>query len=167
MTSVTWNAKNCSDFESDEDTPFKDLLGINTFRFGKDVQKIPANLCNGLIGLKTITIGREVKKIHVPAPLCELYRGLKYYPFLRENSVTLIGDYAFKDCKALLTVTNNALTPQPINETVFSGVDVCQIALLVPEDSYDLYNHVAHWKDFLVKINGVEGAEVDKDKKEI
>ena len=83
------------------------------------------------------------------------------------NSVTTIGDYAFKDCKNLLTVTNNALTPQRINETTFSGVDVSYCTLLVPEESFDFYNHVTYWKDFFVKINGVEDVEVDAPTKEV
>ncbi len=81
LTSVVWNAKNCSDFSSSSLAPFKDLTNIKTFEVGSEVERIPAYLCSGLTGLTSVTI---------------------------PNSVTSIGRYAFSDCTGLNSVTWNA-----------------------------------------------------------
>ena len=142
LTSIDWNAKNSEIYFVLDDRVF--LFGENTsvktVVFGEDVEHIPEGVCCGLGGLKSVTIG---------------------------SGVNSIGDYAFENCKELITVTNNALTPQRINATVFNGVDVSYCTLLVPEESFDFYNHVTYWKDFFVKINSVEGVEVDEATKEV
>ena len=93
LTSVTWNAKNCSDFLSSTYAPFKDLTNIKTFEFGSEVEKIPSNLCYGLTGLTSVTI---------------------------PNSVTSIGNYAFRDCSGLTSVTiGNSVTS--IGNSAFYG----------------------------------------------
>jgi len=86
LTSVVWNAKNCSDFEKDS-TPFYyndyytlyDLRPqITSFTFGNEVEYIPDNLCSGMPNLTSIVI---------------------------PNSVTCIGNHAFTGCRGLTSVT--------------------------------------------------------------
>ena len=76
LTSVVWNAKNCSDL-SYSYSPFTGLTNIKTFEFGSEVERIPAYLCYGLTGLTSVTI---------------------------PNSVTEIGDYAFRSCSGLTSI---------------------------------------------------------------
>ena len=83
------------------------------------------------------------------------------------GSVKTIGDNAFASCSKLSTVTNYALTPQSINESVFQNVDVSFCTLYVPAESNSLYTSANVWKDFFIQNAGVEGVEVDKSTKEI
>ena len=62
LTSVVWNAKNCSDFSYDSN-PFKGLTNIKTFEVGSEVERIPAYLCDGLTGLTSVTIPNSVTSI--------------------------------------------------------------------------------------------------------
>ena len=79
------------------------------------------------------------------------------------TNVLIIGDYAFADCSALNEVRNNSLAPQAVNETVFSGVNVSNCKLYVPEQSMNLYKEAAIWKDFIIEgFVGVEDIFIDR-----
>ena len=94
LTSVVWNAKNCADFASNK-TPFysnyNDVWGqyigfdlrsqITSFTLGDEVEHIPANLCNGMVNLASVTI---------------------------PESVTIIGENAFSGCNNIKNVTLNS-----------------------------------------------------------
>ena len=78
------------------------------------------------------------------------------------TNILIIGDYAFADCSALNEVRNNSLAPQAVNETVFSGVNVSNCKLYVPEQSMNLYKEAAIWKDFIIEgFVGVEDIFID------
>ncbi|MBO4380484.1 MAG: leucine-rich repeat protein, partial [Muribaculaceae bacterium] len=113
---------------------------VRNIYIGKSVSQINANAFSGCSNLLSATI-------------CE--------------NVSEIGNNAFAGCSKLNEVTNYSEYPQPINETVFSGVNVKACSLYVMENSYYYYSNVVYWKDFLVKITGVEGVEVDEPQKEI
>ena len=82
LTSVVWNAENCADFSSAFDAPFYDHRSqITSFTFGDSVKHIPAYLCYGMSKLTSITI---------------------------PNSVTSIGNSAFRDCSRLTSPVYNA-----------------------------------------------------------
>ena len=122
MTSVTWNAKNCSDFSSSYNAPFKDLTNIKTFEFGSEVEKIPAYLCYGLTGLTSVTI---------------------------PNSVTEIGGWAFCWCRDLSRIDSY---PDPAKVTlggddVFWDVPKDGTLHVLPK-YLDAYKTADQWKDF-------------------
>jgi hypothetical protein len=64
------------------------------------------------------------------------------------NSVTIIGDYAFSFCTGLTAVTNQHPTPQTINNTVFSGVNMNTCTLRVPSAAANAYKVAIGWKNF-------------------
>ena len=89
ITSVEWNAKNCSSYHFGNQ--------ITSFIFGDKVLHIPANVCEGMNLLTSVTI---------PA------------------SVSGIGDKAFFDCPNLTAVYCESASPAVIADSTFSP---CQI----------------------------------------
>ena len=68
LTTIVWNAKRCNGWSS---SPFysqgSDYLyngKIDTFIFGDDVEVIPNSICEELIRLKSVTIGKNVTNIN-------------------------------------------------------------------------------------------------------
>ena len=61
LTSVIWNAKNCTNFSYSYDAPF--TYQITSFTFGDNVEHIPARLCYGCSSLTSITIPESVTSI--------------------------------------------------------------------------------------------------------
>ena len=55
LRQVTWNAINCADFKSRNDSPFS-YTQITTFIFGEQVEHIPAYLCYGMSKLTEIIV---------------------------------------------------------------------------------------------------------------
>ena len=91
LSKVRWNMKNCSDFTS---TPFSSALqNMSEFIIGDDVEHVPAYLCNGMVNLTTLSIGKSVKSIGNYA-----FAGLtnrKINELVLPNGLETIGDYAF------------------------------------------------------------------------
>lgn len=97
LTSVVWQAKNCSDFNY---SPFN-ASNIVSFVFGDEVEHIPAYLCSKMSKLSSVTVPNSVKSIGAYAfgncsGLTNVSLG---------TSVELIGDRAFSDCTQLSKVT--------------------------------------------------------------
>lgn len=77
LTSVEWNAIKCDDFTSN-DAPFLDINEqILSFTFGDSVKHIPANLCNMMTSLNSVTIS---------------------------EGLLSIGEYAFAECTSLTSI---------------------------------------------------------------
>ena len=82
MTSIVWNAKNCTDFSGYSSSPFYGVRSqITSFTYGNEVEHIPAYLCYEMSSLKEITI---------------------------PTSVISIGEDAFEGCSGLTSVVWNA-----------------------------------------------------------
>ena len=128
LTSVIWNAKSCNVFwSSSYYAPFNYLIGITSFIFGEEVEKIPRYLCTGLTGLTSVTIPNSVTSIGDAAfagcsgltsfEIPNSVTTIDYSAFYRcsgltsisiGNSVKSIGGYAFADCSGLSSVIWNA-----------------------------------------------------------
>lgn len=63
-TNVIWKARKCAGFTSSTSSqPFYGLNNIYNFVFGDEVQRIPAYLCSGLTGIRTLIIPESVTSI--------------------------------------------------------------------------------------------------------
>ena len=82
ITSVMWNAKNCSGWDAYYHAPFNNSSSnITSFTFGEEVEIIPSYLCYGMSAITSITI---------------------------PNAVTSIGENTFSGCTSLTSVVWNA-----------------------------------------------------------
>ena len=99
LTSVTWNAINYSDCDLWH-SPLAQTQ-ITSLFFGDDVEHIPAFLCNELTSLTTVTISNSVTSIGQSA--FRNCSGLE--SVIIGNSVTEIGLSAFSGCSGLTSVT--------------------------------------------------------------
>lgn len=99
LTSVNWNIKSCKDFEY-SGAPFAGLTNIKTFKFGDEVECIPAYLCCELTGLTSINIPNSVTTIGKAA-----FYGCSNIPSMTiPSSITAISSSAFGDCTSLREV---------------------------------------------------------------
>ncbi len=128
LTSVTWNAITCNDCSHDY-RPFKKSNNIQSFIFGNEVENIPAYLCDGLTGLKTVIIG---------------------------DGVTSIGERAFKGCSLMENLVALRERPIFINSNVFEGVPQAGCDLHVRQGSKIRYENQDVWKDFLIIVEDAE-----------
>ena len=139
LKEVNWNARNCTDFTSSNNSAFSNLTSITNFKFGNEVEHIPAHLCTGLSSLTSVTIGNSVSSIGNYAfsgcgNICTLnidsnkFASISSFPNSKTslktltlgNSVTSIGDNAFIGCTGLtyVTIPNSV---KSIGPSAFSG----------------------------------------------
>ena len=115
LSSVIWNAENCSD-----DSYLGNISSqITSFIFGDNVKHIPAYLCEGMSNLTSITIPNSVTSIGNNA-----FRGCSGLTSLTiPESVTSIGNHAFRDCSSVeyLSVSNNNV--ESIGGAAFGGLN--------------------------------------------
>ena len=98
ISSVKWNAKNCTFGNNYSDSPFYDICsGIESFTFGELVEHIPANICFNMKNLQSITIPKSVTSIGESA----FYGCSALTSITIPESVTSIGSSAFYGCNAL------------------------------------------------------------------
>ena len=93
LTSVIWNAKQCTDFR---EQPFP--LTLTSFTIGDSVQHIPAYLCYKQSNLTSFSLPKSVKSIGSSA-----FFGCTSLNSIHGN-LDSIGDYAFYDCTSLNSI---------------------------------------------------------------
>ena len=77
-------------------------------------------------------------------------------------SVTKVGQYAFKGCTTLKTVTVKSTTPPTCDDAAFYRLDLSSCTLIVPEQSKSLYETAAVWKDFGKLETGLGSVTADE-----
>ena len=101
LTSVVWNAVNCSDFSSYSSNPFYNIrTKITSFEFGDSVEHIPTYMCYGMSNLTSITIPNSV--ISIGNAAFNNCSGLTSITI--PNSVTSISEVAFYNCSSLTSI---------------------------------------------------------------
>ena len=66
LRTIVWNVKNYTKSVSGDESPFANLtnlLFVTTFKFGENVETIPAELCTGMAAMTSITIPANVTQI--------------------------------------------------------------------------------------------------------
>lgn len=144
ITSMTWNAVNCDDFEYASPWEYAGVgysatAPIASVVFGEEVKRIPAYLFARVEALKIVTI---------------------------PNSVTSIGESAFSDCVNLNAIYNYGVTPANAYSDAFDGVNKSTCKLYVPKNSINQYKSAPVWKDFysisaIEDVQAIEDAEAD------
>lgn len=175
LTSVVWNAKNCADFGSQDNTLLryyyydsknykvyeKDISSqITSFVFGDDVEHIPAYLCSRLGNLTTITIPRSVTSIGAGA-----FSGCGITSVTIPSSVTSIGSEAFKSCNKLNLVYCELGAPVSIGENTFPNT----ATIYIPNCAFSAFSVAPVWKDLtlapvsvnLSVVNNIGGVVVE------
>lgn len=114
----------------------------------------------GLKHLRTIEQGafrdawklKELDLIHcglvtdIPMCMCTNDTSLIYASLPR--NVQSVGDSAYAGCTALRQIVCPAVTPVPVNSSVFEGVDKQKCVLKVPARSLNLYQSAPVWQEF-------------------
>ena len=113
ITSVTWNAKNCS-INTNRNFFGRDSL-IESFVFGDKVEVIPTRLCANLNKLTEIIIPNSVKEIENRA----FFQCKGLMKVTIGNNVRSIGVRAFSNCSSLqeIAIPNSVTT---LGDTAFS-----------------------------------------------
>ena len=117
LTSVTWNAKNCSTSSYSSDSPFYwSNSSITSFTFGNTVERVPSYLCYGMKKLTSMNLPNSVTSIGDAA----FYGCSGLTSITIPNSVTSIGEEAFRSCSSLTSITiPNSVTS--IGGSAFEG----------------------------------------------
>ena len=128
LSTVIWNSISCPDLSQ---PIFTDASSnITSFSFGNSVEHIPANLCNGLSGLASITIPKSVKSI---------------------------GDLAFNGCN-FSKVYSRPTIPPTLTATTFTSNIYENATLYVYENSSDIYMADEYWQNFF-NVSTLSGGE--------
>ena len=86
------------------------------------------------------------KLLDIPVWMCLRDSSLTFLALPR--NVQTIATEAFRECVSLQEIVCPALTPIPIDSSVFKGVDKKTCVLKVPSRSLNLYKNADVWKDF-------------------
>ncbi len=133
LTEVIWNARLCSN--DGRLSSFSNCTNITTFVFGDEVSQVPDELCYGLSGLTSVTIGESVTSIGAEA--FSSCTGLTTVTI--PNSVTSIGAEAFSSCTGLTSVTiGNSVTS--IDDRAFYGCTGVT-TVTIPESVVSISNY--------------------------
>lgn len=134
LTSVVWQAQNCSDFNY---SPFNSS-NIVSFIFGDEVEHIPAYLCSEMSKLTSVTVPNSVKSIGDYAfEKCSSLANATL-----GTSVESIGNRAFSDCTQLSKVTLSE-SVKNIGANAFQGcyniisIDIPNSTKIIGNDAFN------------------------------
>ena len=140
MEVVKWNAEECEENEGDFQSPFKSHGKMFAVVIGNEVHKIPAQLFNYAVELKSIDIPASVKEI---------------------------GNNAFDNCLSLSTIISRATDPSLISygsdlESIFNGMNKEECVVWVPAGTVELYKATMPWSQF-ENFNEIVEGDIDCD----
>ncbi len=126
------------------DNAFQNCSSLTSVTIPSSVTSIGGGAFQNCFSLTSVTIPNSVLNIGDNA-----FQGCNYVTSVTiPASVTSIGDYAFADCYGLTSVICDAITPIPINSSVFDGVNLVNCSLTVPDASVLAYQVADVWQNF-------------------
>ncbi len=143
ITSVIWNAKNCSTYNFGTQ--------VESFVFGNDVEIIPDSLCQGMNKLTSVTIPNNVTGIGGGA-----FDGCNNLETVSlGNSLESIGPKAFNGCERIIDIYCYAERVPTVQSSTFDGVSR-KAYLWVPANRLRNYETHEIWGEFLVQPMAAE-----------
>ncbi len=138
---VEWNVKNQGDYGGYSNSPFCKANNVDTFRFGSEVERIPAYLCCEMEKLSLITIPNSVTVIGRSA-----FEGCTGFTSVTiGNGIEYISMHAFSGCTGLTQIYLEAQTVPNCDPQSFYGVDP-NIPIFVPCGTKEVYQSDHDWK---------------------
>jgi len=123
---------------------FSGCSGLTSISIPSSVTSIEDSVFYGCSGLTSITIPSSVMSIGGSA-----FSGCSGLTSINiPNSVTSIGAYAFSGCSGLDSVSVHWQTPLQVDTSVFGGVALNYVRLIVPAGKKSVYQHSDVWKYF-------------------
>ena len=143
ITSVIWNAKNCSTYNFGSQ--------VESFIFGNDVEIIPDSLCQGMNKLTSVTIPNSVTSIGDFA-----FDGCSNLETVSlGNSLETIAEYAFNGCERIIDIYSYAERVPTVQTSTFDGVSR-KAYVWVPANRLRNYETHEIWGEFLVQPMAAE-----------
>ena len=146
---------------------FKDCTGLISISIPNSITSIGESAFPGCSGLTSITIpssvtsiGKEafsdcsgLTSINIPSSVTSIgsyaFSGCSGLTSINiPNSVTGIGERAFQNCSELTAVAVGWQTPLQVDQSVFSGVPLNRVRLIVPVGRKGIYRAADVWKRF-------------------
>ena len=137
---------------------FLDCKGLSYVTIPETVINIGISALQGCTGLTSIKIPESVT--HISNNMLSLCSNITEITL--GSNVKTIGNYAFGECKGLKEICCYAEDAPDIISTVFSGVNINKILLIVPDNAIESYMAHPVWKKFLIEnITGIPSLNAD------
>ncbi len=166
LTTVNYNAINCTSAGSSSQYIFKDCSALTTVNIGENVTNIPDYLFYKCTELTSVTFSNSVTRIgYLTFGSCSAlpsvtlgnsvatiddyaFSGCIMLTELTINSAPNIGDYAFRICDSITEINAMSITPPTINSLSFPSTLYEAATVWTPCPSASIYRSNSQWRRF-------------------
>ncbi|MBR3946641.1 MAG: leucine-rich repeat domain-containing protein [Bacteroidales bacterium] len=166
LTTVNYNAINCTSAGSSSQYIFKDCSALTTVNIGENVTNIPDYLFYKCTELTSVTFSNSVTRIgYLTFGNCSAlpsvtlgnsvatiddyaFSGCIMLTELTINSTPNIGDYAFRICDSITEINAMSITPPTISSLSFPSTLYDAATVWTPCPSASIYRSNSQWRRF-------------------